>query len=352
MSAPAVSSRIIKGAQRIRVLIAERSRMASQLLAESLERDSRFQVVAVAPATELFSLATNRKPDVAVISADFVSTARNGLQIARTLTTHLPSIGIVILLDVPARDEVIASFRSGATGVFCRTEPVSEFCACVERVSRGEIWTSSIAAQHLLETVRSSPCYEAVEGKVGMLSRREIQVAEAAAQGQTNKQIAVALRLSEHTVKNYLFRIFEKLGVSNRTELLLFLSAHHKDGVHSPTALDAALDAAGHTNCLEVYLKAAEEGWVTAQFIVGLAYLEGRGVEKNEHSAFYWLRMAEGYSSELRERSRMLIQELKAKMTLKDVEAVEKSLMPRKDEMRVGERTADLIKGNVLKLAG
>jgi len=48
----------------------------------------------------------------------------------------------------------------------------------------------------------------------------------------------------------------------------------------------------------------------------------------------------------------MLIQELKAKMTLKDVEAVEKSLMPRKDEMRVGERTADLIKGNVLKLAG
>jgi len=348
MSPPAVSSRLIKGAQRIRVLIAERSRMASQLLAESLERDSRFQVVAVAPATELFSLATNRKPDVAVISADFVSTARNGLQIARTLTTHLPSIGIVILLDVPARDEVIASFRSGATGVFCRTEPVSEFCACVERVSRGEIWTSSIAAQHLLETVRSSPCYEAVEGKVGMLSRREIQVAEAAAQGQTNKQIAVALRLSEHTVKNYLFRIFEKLGVSNRTELLFFLSVHPKDGVHSLTALDAA----GHTNCLEVYLKAAEEGWVTAQFIVGLAYLEGRGVEKNEHSAFYWLRMAEGYSSELRERSRMLIQELKAKMTLKDVEAVEKSLMPRKDEMRVGERTADLIKGNVLKLAG
>src|SRR5881296_3801444 len=105
MSPPAVSSRLIKGAPQIRVLIAERSRMASQLLAESLERDSRFQVVAVAPAAELFSVATSRKPDVAVISADFVSTARNGLQIARALTTSLPSIGIVILLDVPARDE-------------------------------------------------------------------------------------------------------------------------------------------------------------------------------------------------------------------------------------------------------
>src|SRR5438552_4117841 len=127
--------------------------MASQLLAESLEHDSRFRVVAVAPAAELFSVATSHKPDVAVISADFVSTARNGLQIARALTTHLPSISIVILLDAPARDEVIASFRSGATGVFCRTEPVSEFRACVERVSRREIWSSRIVAQYLLEAV-------------------------------------------------------------------------------------------------------------------------------------------------------------------------------------------------------
>src|SRR5205807_8553703 len=132
---------------------------------------------------------------VAVISADFVSTARNGLQIARALTTSLPSIGIVILLDVPARDEVIASFRSGATGVFCRTEPISEFRACVERVSRGEISTSSIAAQLLLEAVRSSPCYEGIEGRVGMLSKREMLVAEGAARGQPNKQIAGALRL-------------------------------------------------------------------------------------------------------------------------------------------------------------
>src|SRR2546427_9827941 len=289
MSPPAVSSRLIKGAPQIRVLIAERSRMASQLLAESLERDSRFQVVAVAPAAELFSVATNRKPDVAVISADFVSTARNGLQIARALTTSLPSIGIVILLDVPARDEVIASFRSGATGVFCRTEPVSEFCACVERVSRGEIWTSSIAAQHLLETVRSSPCYEAVEGKVGMLSRREIEVAECAVQGLTNKQIAGQLRLSEHTVKNYLFRIFEKLGVSNRMELLFFLSAHNKDA--------GLPEIVSWTNSLAGYLRAAEEGWVSAQFMLGLVYLEGRGAEKNQQSAYFWLRMAEENSS-------------------------------------------------------
>src|SRR5437899_4390571 len=186
----------VKGEQQIRVLIAERNRMASQLLAESLERDSRFQVIAVPAAAELLSVATIRKPDVAVISADFVSAARKGLQIARALTAHDPGIRVVVLLDVPAREAVIASFRAAARGVFCRTEPVSEFRTCLERVSRGEIWARSIEAEHLLEVVRSSPGYDVTGNEVGVLSKREVEVAECAVQGHTNRQIAEQLRLS------------------------------------------------------------------------------------------------------------------------------------------------------------
>ena len=324
--------------------------MASQLLAESLERDQRFHVVAVPPAAELLSVATIRGPDVAVISADFVSAARKGLQIARVLAEHLPKIRIVILLDAPGRESVIACFRSGARGVFCRTEPVSEFRACVEKVSRGEIWASGIAAEHLLEAVRSSPCCDAIDGNVGMLSKREIEVAEFAVQGHTNKQIARQLRLSDHTVKNYLFRIFEKLGVSNRMELLFLLSAHKKDGAYPAVALHATPP----TNALEMYFTAAQEGSVSAQFIVGLAYLEGRGVEKNEQFAYRWLRMAEENSSGLLlEHSRMLLQELKAKMKLEDIEALEKSLMAEKDNVPAGKRAIDLVKKDVnIKLTG
>jgi len=101
----------------------------------------------------------------------------------------------------------------------------------------GYRFAKSVAAEHLLELVRSSPCYETIENSPRMLSKREIEVAESAVQGHTNKQIARQLRLSEHTVKNYLFRIFEKLGVSNRMELLFLLSAQNKDnappcGIH------------------------------------------------------------------------------------------------------------------------
>jgi two-component system, NarL family, nitrate/nitrite response regulator NarL len=324
--------------QQIRVLIAERDRMASQLLAESLERDSRYQIVALPPVSELLSAAALRKPDVAVISADFPVGSRKGLQVARTLNMRLPNIRIVILLDVLERDSVVPSFRSGATGVFCRTESVSEFRACIEQVSRGEVWARDSAAEYLLEALRSSPSCDAMEGKISMLSKREIEVVECAVQGQTNRQIACQLRLSEHTVKNYLFRVYEKLGISNRMELLFLSSTHSKN------PFPAALYTENGSNSLQGYLRAAREGWVSAQFIVGLAYWEGRGVEKNEQSAYYWLRMAEENSAELRRRLGNLIQEVRATMTVQDVEALEKSLTAQKDNMLVREEMADVQK--------
>ena len=327
----------IKEEQEIRVLIAERDRMASQLLAESLERDSRFKVVANPPVAELVSVATLRKPDVAVISADFVSGAKRGLQIARVLSTRLPDLRIVILLDTLARESVVASFRSGARGVFCRTQPLSEFRSCVEEVSHGEIWARSLAAEHLLEAVRSSPGCDAID-ETRTLSKRETEVAECAVQGNTNKQIAGQLGLSEHTVKNYLFRIFEKLRVSNRIELLLLLSTNHKNSFHT-----IASNNEGWTNSLDGYLRAAEEGWVSAQFLVGLAYFEGRGAEKNQQSAYYWLRLAEENSVALRHQIGRLIQEIKTKMTVRDIEHLEKSIMAQSEKMLAGKKLYDLL---------
>jgi DNA-binding NarL/FixJ family response regulator len=70
-------------------------------------------------------------------------------------------------------------------------------------------------------------------GKIDQLSRREFQVAEHAAQGEGNKQIADQLGLSEHAVKNYLFHVFEKLGVSNIIELLFLLLQVPRAGCES-----------------------------------------------------------------------------------------------------------------------
>jgi two-component system, NarL family, nitrate/nitrite response regulator NarL len=326
----------------IRVVIVERDLMSSQLLAESLERDSRFQVVGVPSTDELVSVATVRQPDVAVIYADLVPGAKKGLHVTRVLNVRLAGIRVVLLLDSLTRESVLASFRSGATGVFCRTEPVSEFRACIEQVSRGEIWAKGGAAKYLLEAIRSGPPCGAIEGDISMLSKREIDVVECAVQGQTNKQIAGQLRLSTHTVKNYLFRVFEKLGVSNRIELLFWLFTHTKDSFCAPAA------AEGRTNSLQEYLQAAREGSVPAQFIVGFAYCEGRGIEKNESSAYYWLRMVEQNSTELRNSIRTLIQQVRSRMTAQEIETLEKNLMAQKEETPPGKKVANLIKTDAL----
>src|SRR5438045_1019509 len=143
--------------QPIRILIADRNHMSSQLLAESLERDARFKVVGVAEPNDLLSLAADRQPSVAVISAEFDAVARKGMQIARALNARQPNIYIVMLLETNQRDSVVASFRNGARGVFCRTEPLSEFQRCLERVGRGQIWADRLEVGYLLADVKSTP---------------------------------------------------------------------------------------------------------------------------------------------------------------------------------------------------
>jgi two-component system nitrate/nitrite response regulator NarL len=340
---PSYSSASSKPVQPIRILVADRNRMGSQLLAESLGHNPRFQITAVAAAADVESVATACPLDVAVISADFESAAKKGLQIARTLNAHHPRIHIVILLEVNTRESVVASFRCGATGVFCRTEPVSELHSCIERVSKAEIWASRIQTEYLLEALRTAPSCEGIDDdNIGQLSKRELQVAECAAQGQSNKQIADRLGLSEHTIKNYLFRIFEKLEVSNRFELL-FLLFKECNGQATGRGVPFGTEI-GHP--IETYLKAAEEGSVAAQFVVGLAHLEGCSVKKNGLSAYYWLRVAEENSCELGHRSRALVEQLRGTVKTDEIEALEQSVATavKNNKLFTNKRPAEFIR--------
>jgi two-component system nitrate/nitrite response regulator NarL len=312
----------------IRLLIADRNFMGSQLLAEALDRDPRFEAFAVTTltSTDILLASSAHEPRVAVISADLDGVPRKGLQIARALNAHYRNVHIVILIDASAPESVIAAFRCGAKGVFCRTKPMTEFFACIERVSQGEIWANSVETEYLLEAVRNVPSCHGIENEgVRTLSKREIQVAERAAQGYSNKQIATEFLLSEHTVKNYLARVFEKLGVSNRCELL-FLLFKEGNGLAS-RALGQNVSALG--NPMELHLKAAEEGYAASQFIVGVAHLEGSGVEKDGHAAYYWLRMAEENSSAVRHRSRVITEDLRAKIGPDAIDRLEKSIASR-----------------------
>lgn len=344
------SSPISTPKRNIRILIADRNRMSNQLLAESLRRDSRFEVVALSAPGDILSLVTSHEPHLVLISADFDDAAKKGLQTARSLVRRNPAVRIVILLETGTRESVIGAFRCGASGVFCRTESLSELAGCIERVNQGEIWTGRAHSEFLLGALRNTPSCEGIEtGKVDQLSPRELQVAEYAAQGESNKQIAERLGLSEHTVKNYLFHVFEKLGVSNRFELLFLLFRECNGQTTGRTMMPLSVEL-GHP--IENYLRAAEEGSVAAQFIVGLAHLEGYCIEKNFLSAYYWLRLAEANSCELGHRTRALIDQLQSTVKANEIEDVERNVAVavRNNKLFAGKRPVELVEGNAYRL--
>jgi two-component system nitrate/nitrite response regulator NarL len=153
------------------------------------------------------------------------SRPRAGFDLASTVSCTHPKIPIVILTDEATKEDTISALRSGARGVFNRQMPMSQFVDCVEHVRKGFIWAGPEETVFLLEAFKSVPALSALaEDDSLALSSRELQVVRSAASGKTNKAIASELSLSEHTVKNYLFRAFEKLGVSSRVELLFYLT--------------------------------------------------------------------------------------------------------------------------------
>jgi len=198
--------------------------MGSQLLAETLVRSHNYEAAAV-PLSGLLKSLEEREAGVVILGSDFKSRPDNEFDLAIAVARKFPKTAIVILLDQPSRTSVISACRAGARGVFSRQQPVSELLDCIEHVRKGTIWAGREESAFLLEAFRSIPApVISAASNAQPLTMRESQIVQRAAQGKTNRVIAKELGLSEHTIKNYLFKTFEKLGVSSRVELLFYLT--------------------------------------------------------------------------------------------------------------------------------
>ncbi len=198
--------------------------MSSDLLASTLTRERGCQASAAGSA-ELLERMADGKAQLVVIGADLNHETMTGFDLSRAVRRTYPATPIVILLNQSTHDSVINAFRSGASGVFSRQQPVADFLECIDHVRKGCIWAGKRETALLLGALSSIPCPNmSMDTDSSPLTIRELQVVKCAARGKTNKVIACDLGLSEHTVKNYLFRAFEKLGVSNRVELLFYLT--------------------------------------------------------------------------------------------------------------------------------
>ena len=207
-----------------RILISDRDSMSSDLLAHALVRERKWDAAAVEPHALLHALAA-KGADLVILGSELNGQTGNCFDLAQQVSRTLGTASIVMLLHQTSREMIINAFRSGARGVFSRQQPIAEFLDCIEHVRRGFIWVGRHESDFLLDALRSIPSPTInTAAHAPSLSARELQVVQCAAEGKTNRAIAAELGLSEHTVKNYLFKAFEKLHVSSRVELLFYLT--------------------------------------------------------------------------------------------------------------------------------
>lgn len=215
----------------IRVLAADSTRMNSQLLAEALSREAHFQVADIDPKPEtILAAIAQQRPHVVVISSALEESSSKGFDLTRHIRDSYPDTRVVLLMDTSKRSDVIEAFRSGAHGVFSRTESPKALAKCISKVHEGQVWANNSEVRFLVEALSGGePVRLADSIGHSILSKREHDVVLCVAEGLSNREIAARLHLTEHTVKNYLFRIFDKLGVSSRVEVALYVFRTRRD---------------------------------------------------------------------------------------------------------------------------
>jgi DNA-binding NarL/FixJ family response regulator len=209
----------------VQVLIADSGPLQSQLLTRALKSRREFHVSAVdLKISALHTFLQENHADVALIAGNQLP----DWGLLRWLHITHPKIATVLLAESDDRELVMNALRAGAKGIFLFTQdPLRLLCKCISQVSRGEVWISNQQIHYVLDALSEVPTLRVVNANGRpLLTPREEQVVALVSDGLSNRGVAGELGLSEHTIKKYLLRIFDKVGISSRVELVLYAMSH------------------------------------------------------------------------------------------------------------------------------
>jgi DNA-binding NarL/FixJ family response regulator len=209
----------------IRLLMANLPAILSDLLSDAFEQVPDIRLVKpVNDVEHLLDVSKTGAADVILLGTSQVENISSAVAILEVLPERYKNAKVIVITQKPGYNEVISLFREGVKGILCNSNLRFDLlCKSVRCVHEGQIWASNEQLAYLVSSV-SRPTSTDVTDSHGrpLLTAREQQVLHLLADGLSNYELATVLRLSEHTVKNHLFRIYDKLGVSNRMEAVLY----------------------------------------------------------------------------------------------------------------------------------
>lgn len=201
--------------KKIRVVLAEDHHVVRAALAAFLVREADIEVVGeAADAAALIDVVRELTPDVLLLDAHMPG--HRVIETTHILRAQYPQVQILVLSAYRRREYVVGLLSAGAVGYVLKDDPQEALVQAVHMAARGQQWLSPRVTEVLLKSAGSS-----TPTAVDKLTRREAEVLQLMAHGRTNNQIAVALSITEQTVKNYVSNIFSKLGVATRVEAVL-----------------------------------------------------------------------------------------------------------------------------------
>ena len=213
----------------ISVLVADSNQTQSQLLCGALRRQGSFKVAgSSAELTACLSVLEHDPADVLVLAEGIAADRDRLYELLRGVHAGYPNLAIVLLIDQYDRDLVVNSLRTGVRGLFCHSSmPFKSLCRCIISVHRGQYWINTEQMRYMIDALSIHRSVRLINSRGPMvLTPREEQTVNLVTEGLTNREIARELNLKENTVKKSLLRVYDKVGVSNRVELVLYALSH------------------------------------------------------------------------------------------------------------------------------
>jgi DNA-binding NarL/FixJ family response regulator len=205
----------------IRILLADDHTVVRKGLRLLLESQPGFSVVAeAADGRAAVSMAEREVPDVVVM--DVAMPTLNGIEAARQITARLPHVAVVFLSMHSDESYVLKALKSGARGYLLKDSAEHDLIQAVRAVTQGKSFFSPAISKMMVEDYIRVLQERQIEDTYDLLTTREREVLQLLAEGKSNKEVAVVLNLSLHTVETHRGNILQKLNLHSGAELILY----------------------------------------------------------------------------------------------------------------------------------
>ncbi len=211
------------GERRIRVLIVDDHDLFREGLRQLIETDEAIEVIGeAATGQEAVELVEALRPDVVLM--DINMPGMDGIRATETITQRFRDVHVIMLTMYDDEEYVLHAIRAGARSYLVKNSKPDELLRAIHVAAEGGATIDPDLAPILMREYQRLLAKTPTRGQE--LSDRELAMLRLLAQGYSNKQIADALHLAESTVKNNLSALFQKLGVRDRTQAVIYAISH------------------------------------------------------------------------------------------------------------------------------